>query len=161
MRDLSSSPIGSLGPADHRRGAEDRPLVIIYAEFSCPDCAIAAARLKAADAQVCFRHFALKSRSPRAVQLAIAAEAAACQGAFWQFHDSLFEDQGHQDDPHLWQRCRLLGLDLDRFEADRRDPLLAERVATDVNGALRAGASGAPSFAVDGLLLSELPDGGI
>ena len=43
-------------------------------------------------------------------------------------HDSLFADQGQLDPPHLWQRCRDLGIDLERFEADRRSDAVAERV---------------------------------
>ena len=60
--------------------------------------------------------------------LAQAAEAAARQGAFWAFHDALYADQGRIDDPHLWAHCETLGLDLERFQADRRDPAIAERV---------------------------------
>ena len=157
MRDLSSLPVEPVGPTDHVRGDDTQPL-IIYAEFSCPDCAIAAERLRASNASVCFRHFALAARSPRAVKLAIAAEAAARQGLFWEFHDSLFADQGRLDDPHLWQRCELLGIDVDRFEIDRRDPLLEAIVADSATAAMRAGASGAPSFVVAGLLQSEFPD---
>ena len=156
MRDLSSLPVEPIGPNDHVRIGNGEPL-IVYAEFTCPDCAVAAERLRESGDSVCFRHFALAARSPRAVKLAIASEAAARQGFFWEFHDSLFADQGRLDDPHLWQRCELLGIDLARFEADRRDPALSERVAADVTAALRAGATGAPSFAVAGVLQSEFP----
>uniref|UniRef100_A0A6J5Z4F1 Unannotated protein n=1 Tax=freshwater metagenome TaxID=449393 RepID=A0A6J5Z4F1_9ZZZZ len=152
--------VDPIGPDDHIRGPADSGELIVYAEFSCPDCAVAAARIKESDLRVAFRHFALESRSPRAVKLAIASEAAGRQGLFWEFHDSLFGDQGHLDDPHLWQRCEMLGIDLDRFEADRRDPLLAERVARDGVDAMRAGATGAPSFVIDGVLANSLPAAG-
>ena len=93
-----------------------------------------------------FRHFALKAKHERAVALAQAAEAAARQGAFWAFHDALYADQGRLDDPHLWARCEALGLDLERFQADRRDPAIAERVRRDVRDALRAGATTTPTL---------------
>ena len=93
-----------------------------------------------------FRHFALKAKHERAVALAQAAEAAARQDAFWAFHDALYADQGRLDDPHLWARCEALGLDLDRFQADRRDPAIAERVRRDVRDALRAGATTTPTL---------------
>ncbi len=35
-------------------------------------------------------------------------------------HDALFADQGRLEDPHLWDRAERLGLDLARFDADRR-----------------------------------------
>jgi protein-disulfide isomerase len=49
---------------------------------------------------------ALKAKNERAVAVALAAEAAGEQGAFWEFCDSLYDDQGRLDDPHLWQRAR-------------------------------------------------------
>jgi len=156
MRDLSSLPVGPVDSDDHVRGTAGDAL-IVYAEFSCPECAVAAERIRASDRSVCFRHFALESRSALAVKLAIASESAARQGMFWEFHDSLFADQGRLDDPHLWQRCELLGIDLDRFEADRRDPLLADKVASQATAAMRAGATGAPSFVVSGVLQQDFP----
>ena len=39
---------------------------------------------------------------------------------FWEFWDSLLADRVHVDDPHLWERVTELGLDLDRFQRDRR-----------------------------------------
>ena len=35
-------------------------------------------------------------------------------------------DQAHLDDPHLWRRCEQLGIDLDRFESDRRSAHVAD-----------------------------------
>ncbi|MCW2995150.1 MAG: disulfide bond formation protein DsbA [Conexibacter sp.] len=117
----------------------------MYADFSCPRCAVAAIALRDAGSSVVFRHFALKARHPRAVPLAHAAEAAALQGAFWPLHDSLFADQGHIDDPHLWARCDQLGLDVDRFEADRRSEAVATRVTRDLREGMRAGVTGTPA----------------
>jgi protein-disulfide isomerase len=80
------------------------------------------------------------------VALAHAAEAAALQGAFWPFHDALFADQGRLDDPHLWDRCERLGLDLARFESDRRSEAVAERVRRDVREGMRAGVTATPAL---------------
>jgi protein-disulfide isomerase len=144
MSDLRSAPVPPLRPDDHLRGDPDAPLAVFYGDFACPRCAVEAIALKNAGARVVFRHFALRAKHERAVPVALAAEAAARQGAFWPFHDALYADQGHIDDPHLWARCAALGLDLDRFQADRRDPALAERVRRDVREALRAGATTTP-----------------
>ena len=43
-------------------------------------------------------------------------------------HDALFADQARLEDPHLWERARALGLDLERFDADRRCDDVLERV---------------------------------
>jgi len=147
MRDLTSAPIPPVTDADHVRGdARDPGLVVMYADFTCPRCAKAALELREADAPVAYRHFALSARHPRSVALALAAEAAALQGAFWPFHDSLFADQGHQDDPHLWQRIEELGLDVGRFEADRRCDPVAERVARQLREGMRAGVTATPAL---------------
>jgi protein-disulfide isomerase len=153
VSDLRSAPVPPLRDDDHVRGPADAPPTFFYADFTCPHCAVAAIRLRHAGAHTVFRHFAIKARHQRSLPLALAAEAAARQGAFWPFHDALYDDQGHIDDPHLWQRCEALGLDLERFEADRRDPALAERVRGDVRDALRAGATTTPAIFVEGELI--------
>ncbi len=147
MSDLRSAPVPPLRDDDHvRNGEGGGPLVVFYGDFACPRCAVEARRLREEGAGVVFRHFALKAKHQRAVALAQAAEAVARQGAFWAFHDALYADQGRIDDPHLWARVEALGLDLERFEADRRDAAIAERVRRDVRDALRAGATTTPTL---------------
>jgi protein-disulfide isomerase len=147
MGDLTSAPVPALRADDHVRGdAASAELVVMYADFSCPRCAVAALRLRDAGTPVAFRHFALKSRHPRAVALAHAAEAAALQDAFWPFHDAVFSDQGRIDDPHLWARCERLGIDVGRFEADRRSEPVARRVARDLRDGMRAGVTSTPAL---------------
>jgi protein-disulfide isomerase len=147
MPDLTSAPIPPVTDSDHVRGdARDPGLLVMYADFTCPRCAQKAIAMRDNGEPVVFRHFALKTRHPRSVALAHAAEAAAAQGAFWPFHDSLFEDQGRIDDPHLWARCERLGLDVGRFEADRRSEATVERVARQLREGLRAGVTGTPAL---------------
>jgi protein-disulfide isomerase len=146
MSDLRSAPVPPLRGDDHVRGPDGAAVVVFYGDFACPRCAVEALRLRAEDVRVVFRHFALKAKHERAVPLALAAEAADRQDAFWAFHDALYEDQGRLDDPHLWARCEALGLDVERFQADRRDPAIAERVRRDVRDALRAGATTTPTL---------------
>ena len=160
MTDLRSAPVPPLRDDDHVRGPDQdpaRPLVFFYGDFACPHCAVAHARLSQQPVRVAFRHFALRAKHPRTVPLAQAAEAAALQGAFWRLHDALYADQGRLDDPHLWARMRELGLDLERFDADRRAPNAAERVARDVREALRAGMVTTPTLVVAGELHPGVP----
>jgi protein-disulfide isomerase len=104
-----------------------------------------------------YRHFPVVSKHRRARVLAHAAEAAARQGRFWGFHDSIFEDHGHLDDPHLWARCERLGLDLERFEADRRSEEVAARVDRDFRSGIRAGVTTTPTLFVDGAAYPGVP----
>ena len=158
--DLTSAPVPPLRADDHVRGPAGAPLLIVYADFTCPHCALTAARAgrrrRCASASGTSRSAAATAARCRA---ALAAEAAARQGAFWAFHDALYADQGRLDDPHLWARCERLGLDVERFEADRRDPAVAERVARDVREAMRAGAATTPALVLpDGALHQGAPE---
>lgn len=131
--------------------------MIVYGDYACPHCALADARLAAAPVRVAFRHFALRTRHPRAAALASAAEAAARQEAFWPFHDALYADQGRLDDPHLWDRARALALNVERFEADRRSEAVAARVARDLREGLRAGVAASPTLFVGGVAHPGVP----
>ena len=128
MEDLRSAAPPSLRDDDHVRGDPTAQLVVFYADFTCPRCALAHERLTAAGAHVAFRHMALRAKDERALPAACAAEAAAAQGEFWPFADAMYADQGRLDDPHLWERARALDLDVERFDADRRSALAAAKV---------------------------------
>ena len=133
-------------------------MVLEYADLECPHCARAHLILKELPVRRVFRHFPVTSKHPRARVLAAAAEAAALQGRFWEMHDALLEDQAHLDQPHLWERAERLGLDLERFERDRRLPDLAERVERDFRSGIRAGVVTTPTQFVDGVAHPGVPD---
>ena len=145
MTDLRSAEVPGPRADDHVRGPDGAPDVLFYGDFACPKCATAYHRLTPAPVRLTFRHFALKAKHPRALALAHAAEAAAVQDRFWELADALYTDQGRLEDPHLWALCERLGIDLDRFEADRRGEEVARRVKRDVHDALRAGATATPT----------------
>ena len=119
--------------------------MIVYGDYECPFCAALEARLHTLALRVCFRHFPVKSAHPRALAAACAAEAAGLQGRFWEMHDALFADQGRLEDPHLWARAEQLGLDVERFDADRRSEAVLARVKADFRGGVRAGVVTTPT----------------
>ena len=141
--ELTSAAVPPVGPDDHRRG--EGPELIVYADLGCPYCASAWAEISTRPATIVFRHFPVTSKHPRAPALHAAAEAAGMQGRFFEMVDSLYEDRGHVDDPHLWRRVERLGLDLERFEADRRSDAVAVRVRRDFESGIRAGVTGTPA----------------
>jgi protein-disulfide isomerase len=146
---LTSAPPPPLRDDDHLRGPAGGPLALVYADLTCPRCAVLWDRLPDG-LRIAFRHLALRAKHPRAIALAQAAEAAGAQGAFFAFLDAVYADQGRVDDPHLWARAEALGLDLARFEADRRAPAAVDRVRRDTREAMRAGAAATPTtFACD------------
>jgi protein-disulfide isomerase len=129
-------------------------VVVEYADFECPFCAALHARLAGSRLWIVFRHFPVKSSHPRAWAAACAAEAAARQGRFWEMHDSLFADQGRLEDPHLWERARVLGLDVDRFDAERRGEAVGGRVRRDFESGVRAGVVTTPTLFAGGQVLA-------
>jgi protein-disulfide isomerase len=143
MTELTSAPIPPIGPEDHIRGEGEG--LIVYADLGCPRCAAAWTELTAGPGQIAFRHFPVASKHPRSPALHAAAEAAGAQGEFFAMVDSLYADRAHVDDPHLWERAERLGLDLERFERDRRSLDLATRVRRDFQSGIRAGVAGTPA----------------
>ena len=133
--------------------------MIVYGDYECPFCAAFEARL--GDFEVCFRHFPVRSSHPRAYAAACAAEAAHLQGAFWAMHDALFADQARLEDPHLWERAERLGLDVARFDADRRSVAVERRIAGDFRAGVRAGVATTPTLFADGERHSGRPAPGL
>jgi protein-disulfide isomerase len=139
---LQSAPVPAPGDDDHVRG--EGPVVIVYGDYECPYCAAELAKLTGVT--LVFRHFPVVSKHPRSRRLAAAAEAAHLQGRFWEMHDALYADQGHLDDPHLWERAKQLGLDIERFDADRRSDDVAARVDRDFRSGIAAGVMKTPTM---------------
>ena len=155
MAELTSASVPPVGPDDHVAG--EGPEAIVYMDLACPACAAAWGRIRELPLRLCFRHFPMPSKHPRSPALHAAAEAAAVQGAFWEMADSLYAERGRVDDPHLWERAERLGLELERFEADRRSDSVTERVRRDFQSGIRAGVAGTPAaFAGGGRLEGEI-----
>jgi protein-disulfide isomerase len=149
--DLTSAQLPARAPDDHVRG-EGRD-VIIYLDLACHHCAAAWPTIEALQVRVVVRHFPVESKHPRAPALHAAAEAAGRQGSFFQMVDSVLRDQGHLDDPHLWRRAESFGMDLNRFESDRRSQEVAQRVRRDFESGIRSGVTGTPAIFVNGELV--------
>lgn len=143
-----------IGEADHVRGSG--PQAILYLDLACPHCAAEWPAIRRLPLRLCVRHFPLAAKRPRALALHAATEAAGLQrpDSFWELWDSIYADHGHLDDPHLWERGRVLGLDLRRFDADRRSAAVAARVKQDFHGGIRAGVVGTPTAFIDAQRIS-------
>jgi protein-disulfide isomerase len=120
--------------------------LIAYLDLCCAQCAADWAEIAGKRARLVFRHFPDAGKHPRSPALHAAAEAAGLQGRFFEMVDSLYADRGRVDDPHLWERAERLGLDLERFEADRRSDEVAARVRRDFESGVRAGVSSTPAI---------------
>lgn len=142
---------------DHVRGNREAELVLIeYADFQCPYCArahqaLTSLRQKHGERMtLVFRHLPLTDLHPFAGPAAQAAEAAGAQGKFWEMHDALFENQGMLDEDALPAMAASLQLDADRFRSELEGGQHSARVESDVRAAHAAGASGTPTFFING-----------
>jgi protein-disulfide isomerase len=151
-----------LNADDHRSGTESGPVVLIeYLDFECPACAAFHPIIQqieddfAGDLLVVRRHLPLEAIHENARAAAIASEAAARQGMFDEMADILFENQGEWNDvadpSALFQGyAGTIGLDVSQFISDSRDNDLNLRVNRDASEANDLGATGTPSFFLDG-----------
>jgi Na+/H+ antiporter NhaA len=142
---------------DHYRGPVDAPVTMVeYGDFECPYCGraepvVRELLLEFGDVRYVWRHLPLSDVHPNARLAAEAAEAAANQGAFWEMHDLLFENQDALGPEDLVGYAGQLGLDTDRFADDLRKHAGASRVADDIDSADLSGVSGTPTFFINGM----------
>jgi protein-disulfide isomerase len=140
---------------DHVIGPPDAPALVEYGDFECPYCGDAypsiqdLLRRHGARFRFAFRHFPL-DKHPHARQAALAAEAAAAQGRFWEMHDRLFEARRRLEPGDIRRYAQEVGLDLERFERDLQAPETAARVDADVDSGVRSGVTGTPTFFIQG-----------
>lgn len=140
-------------------GPADAPVnVVEFADFGCPSCRAwhnsgVKARLQAEfgdQIRFTFRHLPVITRqSPKAAE---AAQCAADQGAFWQYHDYLYEQAapGRLGPADLKQYAAALGLDDQAFASCLDSGRYEAYVEQDMQAALDMGARGTPSFFVNG-----------
>lgn len=139
---------------DHVLGPFEAPVTLVeYGEFECPHCGRAhfelkplRDRLEELDARFVFRHLARDEVHPFSVRAALTAEAAGRQGRFWEMHDHLFEHPHSLEYDDLKRHATEIGLDLDRFLEDVRDPRLLEVVQAQSDAALRNSVTSTPTF---------------
>ncbi len=102
------------------------------------------------DLRYVFRHLPLADVHPNAILAAEAAEAAAAQGAFWEMHDRLFTHADQLEPPDLLAHAAALGLDVGRFSHELGTGVHGAHVRDDVASAEASGATGTPTFFVNG-----------
>ena len=111
---------------DHVRGEPGTPVILEYGDYECPYSRQAFRSIERVERELsgrvrfAFRHFPLTQIHPHALAAAAGAEAAARQGRFWEMHELLFHRQKALEDDDLRSYAGELGLDLRRFEQDRK-----------------------------------------
>lgn len=146
---------------DHRLGPDNAPLALIeYSDYQCEWCVRAFPALErliqthSDRLLVVHRHFPLVTHHPMALPAALAADAAGLQGRFWEMHRRIFSAAGDFEEQDLRQWARELGLNMDRFDADRHDPSLEERIRRTRREGARTGVDGTPTFFLGGVRIT-------
>jgi protein-disulfide isomerase len=145
-------------------------IITAWEDFQCPVCKAAnstvladiiAEYVDAGKAQLHYRYFSfLGDESVRAAE---AAEAAAAQGKFWEYHDALFTYQGAENsgafsDDRLTQLAQLVGLDLALFEQSLDSGEYEGVVEAELDEGRERGVSGTPAFFVNGERVQDWRD---
>jgi protein-disulfide isomerase len=82
-----------------------------------------------------------------------AALAADAQGKFWAMHDKLFENNTALDRPSLEKYAQDIGLNMAKFNAALDSGKFKQQVADDAKLGGSIGATGTPTFFVNGRAL--------
>ncbi|MBM9537755.1 thioredoxin domain-containing protein [Desulfobulbus alkaliphilus] len=143
--DISGAPI---------LGNEDAPVtLIVFSDFECPHCSKVKPLLDQLlttnedKLRIAFKHLPLRMHS-YAESAALSAIAAQNQGKFWQMHDALFAITNWTP-TIIEETAKVIGLDMDKFRADRDSMETRMRLAKDVNDAQMADISATPSLFVN------------
>jgi len=99
-----TQPIKISTDDDPIRGNKDAPVTIVeFSDFQCPFCArfhtqtlplILEQYINTGKVKLVYRDFPLQNSHPNAMAAAVAAECAHEQDKYWEYHDTLFENQG-------------------------------------------------------------------
>ena len=149
--------IPALEQIDHVQGEPGAELeLVMFGDFQCPFCLGAQSVLrrvrKRLDGRLlfAFRHLPIPEKHPLAPMAAEASEAAAAQGKFWEYHDALYVEQPKLSRETMLRVATELGLDADRLAAELDAGIHRPRVERDLASAEASGATGTPSFYVNG-----------
>jgi len=143
----------------NRIGAADAPVQVVeFGDFGCPSCrawhnaGIQEQLVADFGDQISFefRHFpVITAQSPQAAE---AAQCAAEQGAFWDYHDHIYEQtpQNALSQSDLRSYATAVGLDEVDFDSCLTSGRFKELVRRDMRAAQDAGARGTPTFLING-----------
>jgi len=138
------------------KGPNDALVTIVeFSDFQCPFCTRVNPTIKQIvdtygnDVRVAFKQNPLPFHQ-RAMPAAQAALEARDQGKFWQMHDKLFENQKALEDADLETYAKDVGLNVAKFKTALSSAKHKAEAEADQQLARSLGASGTPSFFING-----------
>jgi protein-disulfide isomerase len=144
---------------DHSQGPATAAVTLVqYGDYECPYTRQSTTVVRALQQQLgdqlrfVFRNFPLTEIHPHALNAALAAEAAASEGKFWEMHDYIFHHQHTLEDSDLVQFAAALGLDMQQYARDMAEQPTLARIEEDVESGERSGVQGTPTFFINGVV---------
>jgi protein-disulfide isomerase len=141
------------------KGPKNAPVTILeFSDFQCPFCSRVLPTIKqlesdyAGKLRIAFKMSPLPfhAKAPLAAEAALAANE---QGKFWEMHDKLFANQANLERTDLERYAQELGLDMGKFKSALDSGKFKAHVEKDKAEAAKAGATGTPTFAINGTLV--------
>jgi protein-disulfide isomerase len=140
------------------RGSPMAPVTLIeFSDFECPYCGRAApllekiVRERPGKIRFYFLNYPLSGHL-HSGSAARAAVAAGRQGKFWEMHDAMFAHQDALEDEDLRNYAKDVGLEVERFEADRVSEEVQRAVEADRAKGEKLGVQGTPTIYINGRL---------
>lgn len=136
-------------------------IVIEFADFQCPSCAVFAPVLNQFvdehkdNIKFIMKYFPLVSIHKNAMNSAYAAQASANQGRFWEMHDLLYSKQAEWSEldnveEQFIAYAKELGLDPDKFKDDYLSKEVRDIIRDDMSLSLRLGLDSTPTLFING-----------
>lgn len=137
------------------------PITLIeFGDFQCPNCGrfardtspqIETSYVESGQVSMAFKHFPVVG--PDSKPAAMASQCANDQGMFWEFHDELYNNQGHENSgwanrDNLKQIASNIGLDKQSFDSCLDSNKYQSLVEKDLSLAKQIKFTGTPSFLV-------------
>ena len=143
---------------DPSQGTANSPVTIVmFSDFQCPSCSATHPVLKKVMAEYpgkikfVVRDFPLESIHENAFSAAIAANAAAKQGKYFEYIELLYGDQEHLGKDAYLKFAEKLGLNQKKFELDLNDKAVADEIRKDIADGDEYGVGGTPTIFINGV----------
>ncbi len=144
-------------------GNPNAPVTMIeFSDFQCPFCGeffsqtlpdVEKRYIESGKVRLVFKNFPLENLHPNAMAAAIAAECANEQGKFWEYHNTLFENQTSWAQLSTTDAAKTFkqyasesGLDANSFNSCLDSGKYADKINKDQLDGSRYGVDGTPTF---------------
>lgn len=145
------------------KGNDNAPVTIMaFVDFECPysqsshDIFNKVVKQYGSAVQVIYKHFPIASIHPQATNASLAAACAQEQGTFWEYYDTLFNQESLSDATYE-TAAKALGLNYAQFNACYSSKKYLATVDKDVQDGLMLGVQGTPTYFVNAKKIEGVP----